>query len=76
MTVWEKFVSDVLNTYKKEDLICRYYLSTYGGNEGCKCSKQCPFRQWGGNCFFYDNLKNRRKVSHKEIEEILNSEVD
>ena len=75
MTVWEKFVSDVLDAYKKDDLICRYYLSTYGGNRGTKCSKLCPFRQFGGWCALYNENGNRR-VSRKEIEKILNSEVD
>ena len=70
MTVWEKFISD-----KKEDLICMYYSNLYGGNKGTSCSKLCPFRQRGGYCALYNENGNRR-VSRKEVEEILNSEVD
>lgn len=75
MTVWEKFLSDILNTYKKEDLICQYYLSQYGGNKGTKCSKQCPFRQWGGHCALQPDNLNRR-MGRRGIDEILNREVD
>lgn len=75
MTVWEKFISDILNNYKKEDLICQYYSKLYGGNKGTKCSKQCPFRKFGGHCALYNERGNRR-VNRTEIEEILNSEVD
>lgn len=74
MTVWEKFISDILNNYKKEDLICQYYSKLYGGNKGTKCSKQCPFRKFGGHCALYNENGNRR-VNRTEIEEILNSEA-
>lgn len=75
MTVWENFVSTILTTYKKEDLICQYYSHLYGGNKGIKCSKLCPFRQFGGQCMLYTENGNKR-VNREAIEEILNSEVN
>lgn len=74
MTVWDKFISDILANYKKEDLICQYYTHLYGGNKGIKCSKRCPFRQYGGNCALYGDMGGRRK-NRSEIEEILNMQV-
>lgn len=73
MTVWEKFISDILVTYKKEDIICQYYTHLYGGNKGTTCSKKCPFKQWGGKCVLY-GARGVRKKNRSEIEEILNRE--
>ena len=75
MTLWEKFISDRLDEYTKEDIICQYYLKMYGGNKGTSCSKNCPFRQWGGRCALYTERGNRKK-NRDEIEAILNSEVE
>ena len=75
MTIWEKFISDILANCKKEDLICQYYTHLYGGNKGTKCSKLCPFRQWGGECALYDT-NGIRKKNRSEIEEILNKQVE
>lgn len=73
MTVWEKFISDILANYKKEDIICQYYTHLCGGNKGTKCSKRCPFRQCGGKCVLY-GARGGRKKNRSEIEEILSRE--
>lgn len=75
MTLWEKFISDILANYKKEDIICQYYMHLYGGNKGTTCSKRCPFRQWGGRCALY-GPRGGRKKNRSEIDEILNSEIN
>jgi len=74
-TLWDKFISDILANYKKEDIICQYYIHLYGGNKGVTCSKQCPFRQLGGKCALYTERGNRKK-NRDEIEAILNREVE
>ena len=70
MTPWEKFI---LNN-SRVDLVCNYYREKnrtgfYTGNNGVGCSKNCPFREYGGHC-------KLNKMSRKSAEKYLDKEME
>lgn len=70
MTPWEKFISN----NSRIDLVCNYFkeksrTGIYTGNNGAGCSKNCPFREYGGHC-------KLDKMSRESAEKYLDKEME
>jgi hypothetical protein len=57
-------------------MICEFYKKQTGmaGNKGVSCSKECPFRKFGGWCEFYSDRRNMRPAN--TIRDILLRDVE
>jgi len=74
MTIWENFITQ-LTPKDKALIICEYYQNIKEGNMGTCCTKECPFKKYGGFCKIYN--KNKGILVHStKLDDLLNSEIE